>query len=132
VPLWTAPEPGSTLLSAVGGAGRCRVSGVHPGGSFPREHRADGRKHERCFRAPADGAVDRLERTVVAGGAPDASATGRPGGAEAQIEVTGAQLDRKAGGEGGIRTPGTGISPYNRLAICPVQPLQHLSAFPVQ
>ena len=32
------------------------------------------------------------------------------------------------GGEGGIRTPDRGISPYNRLAICPVRPLQHLSA----
>ena len=37
-------------------------------------------------------------------------------------------LRSQSGGEGGIRTPGTGISPYNRLAICPVQPLQHLSA----
>ena len=35
----------------------------------------------------------------------------------------------RSGGEGGIRTLGRGISPFNRLAICPVQPLQHLSAW---
>ena len=32
------------------------------------------------------------------------------------------------GGEGGIRTHGTDIHRYNRLAGDPVQPLQHLSA----
>src|SRR5829696_1744168 len=35
---------------------------------------------------------------------------------------------RGTGGEGGIRTPGRGISPYNRLATWPVRPLRHLSA----
>ncbi len=33
----------------------------------------------------------------------------------------------KAGGEGGIRTPGTGFSPYNGLANRRLQPLGHLS-----
>jgi hypothetical protein len=31
-------------------------------------------------------------------------------------------------GEGGIRTPGTGFSPYNGLANRRLQPLGHLSA----
>jgi hypothetical protein len=31
------------------------------------------------------------------------------------------------GGEGGIRTLGTGLSPYNCLAGSPVRPLRHLS-----
>ena len=34
----------------------------------------------------------------------------------------------KPGGEGGIRTPGTGFSPYNGLANRRLQPLGHLSA----
>ena len=34
----------------------------------------------------------------------------------------------KSGGEGGIRTPGTGFSPYNGLANRRIQPLCHLSA----
>ncbi len=34
----------------------------------------------------------------------------------------------KNGGEGGIRTHGTDVCRYNRLAGDPVQPLQHLSA----
>ena len=32
------------------------------------------------------------------------------------------------GGEGGIRTPGTGFSPYNGLANRRLKPLGHLSA----
>ena len=32
-----------------------------------------------------------------------------------------------AGGEGGIRTPGTGLGPYNGLANRRLQPLGHLS-----
>ena len=32
-----------------------------------------------------------------------------------------------SGGEGGIRTPGTGFSPYNGLANRRIQPLCHLS-----
>ena len=35
--------------------------------------------------------------------------------------------DRKPGGEGGIRTPDTGVSPYNGLANRRLQPLGHLS-----
>ena len=34
----------------------------------------------------------------------------------------------KTGGEGGIRTPGTGFSQYNGLANRRIQPLCHLSA----
>ena len=34
---------------------------------------------------------------------------------------------RESGGEGGIRTPGTGFSPYNGLANRRLQPLGHLS-----
>src|SRR5215468_12325053 len=34
----------------------------------------------------------------------------------------------KSGGEGGIRTPGTGFSQYNGLANRRIQPLCHLSA----
>ena len=38
-------------------------------------------------------------------------------------------LDNKSnGGEGGIRTLGTGVSPYNGLANRRLQPLGHLSA----
>jgi hypothetical protein len=33
------------------------------------------------------------------------------------------------GGEGGIRTPGTGFGPYNGLANRRLQPLGHLSVF---
>src|SRR5271170_1883362 len=37
-------------------------------------------------------------------------------------------LDNKSnGGEGGIRTPDTGVSPYNGLANRRLQPLGHLS-----
>ena len=35
--------------------------------------------------------------------------------------------DRKSGGEGGIRTLGTGVSPYNGLANRRIRPLCHLS-----
>src|SRR5450755_2922093 len=35
--------------------------------------------------------------------------------------------DKTSGGEGGIRTPGTGVSPYNGLANRRLQPLGHLS-----
>ena len=34
---------------------------------------------------------------------------------------------KKSGGEGGIRTPDTGVSPYNGLANRRLQPLGHLS-----
>ena len=34
---------------------------------------------------------------------------------------------QKSGGEGGIRTLGTGVSPYNGLANRRLQPLGHLS-----
>jgi hypothetical protein len=34
-----------------------------------------------------------------------------------------------SGGEGGIRTPDTGVSPYNGLANRRLQPLGHLSDF---
>jgi hypothetical protein len=34
---------------------------------------------------------------------------------------------KTSGGEGGIRTPGTGVSPYNGLANRRLQPLGHLS-----
>ncbi len=34
---------------------------------------------------------------------------------------------QRTGGEGGIRTPGTGVSPYNGLANRRLQPLGHLS-----
>jgi hypothetical protein len=37
------------------------------------------------------------------------------------------QENKEAGGEGGIRTPGTGVSPYNGLANRRLQPLGHLS-----
>ena len=33
-----------------------------------------------------------------------------------------------SGGEGGIRTPGRGFSPYNGLANRPIKPLWHLSS----
>ena len=33
----------------------------------------------------------------------------------------------RTGGEGGIRTPGRGVSPYNGLANRRLQPLGHLS-----
>ncbi len=36
--------------------------------------------------------------------------------------------EENSGGEGGIRTPGTGFSPYNGLANRRIQPLCHLSA----
>src|SRR5580658_954657 len=36
---------------------------------------------------------------------------------------------RLRGGEGGIRTLGTGVSPYNGLANRRIRPLCHLSAF---
>jgi hypothetical protein len=36
--------------------------------------------------------------------------------------------DKKPGGEGGIRTLDTGVSPYNGLANRRLQPLGHLSA----
>jgi hypothetical protein len=36
--------------------------------------------------------------------------------------------EEKSGGEGGIRTPGRGFSPYNGLANRRIQPLCHLSA----
>jgi hypothetical protein len=36
-------------------------------------------------------------------------------------------LDGLCGGEGGIRTPDTGFSPYNGLANRRLQPLGHLS-----
>src|ERR1700733_1931485 len=36
---------------------------------------------------------------------------------------------RLAGGEAGIRTLGTGVSPYNGLANRRIRPLCHLSAF---
>ena len=35
---------------------------------------------------------------------------------------------KNSGGEGGIRTPGTGFSQYNGLANRRIQPLCHLSA----
>jgi integrase len=80
----------------------------------------------RWLRKKAPGAVDRLDGVVakeaeVVAGSP--TKVGAPGGSVGP-EATDNQI---LGGEGGIRTPGTGISPYNRLAICPVQPLQHLS-----
>jgi alkylhydroperoxidase/carboxymuconolactone decarboxylase family protein YurZ len=37
-------------------------------------------------------------------------------------------LECESGGEGGIRTPGTGFSQYNGLANRSIQPLCHLSA----
>src|SRR6266567_3076914 len=38
---------------------------------------------------------------------------------------------RTSGGEGGIRTLGTGVSPYNGLANRRIRPLCHLSGVPV-
>src|SRR6266568_9186426 len=38
------------------------------------------------------------------------------------------RLNSATGGEGGIRTPGRGFSPYNGLANRRIQPLCHLSA----
>ncbi len=35
--------------------------------------------------------------------------------------------DKTSGGEGGIRTLGTGVSPYNGLANRRIRPLCHLS-----
>src|SRR5216684_2535417 len=35
---------------------------------------------------------------------------------------------KNSGGEGGIRTPGRGFSPYNGLANRPIKPLWHLSS----
>ncbi len=35
---------------------------------------------------------------------------------------------KESGGEGGIRTLGTGVSPYNGLANRRIRPLCHLSA----
>ena len=43
-------------------------------------------------------------------------------------EGSSASLLEVYGGEGGIRTPGPGLSPDNCLAGSPVRPLQHLSA----
>ena len=41
---------------------------------------------------------------------------------------SGERLDfKESGGEGGIRTPGTGFSQYNGLANRRIQPLCHLS-----
>ena len=37
------------------------------------------------------------------------------------------KLKRQSGGEGGIRTPDRGVSPYNGLANRRLQPLGHLS-----
>jgi hypothetical protein len=46
----------------------------------------------------------------------------------ARIQRFGATTGRKgSGGEGGIRTPDTGVSPYNGLANRRLQPLGHLS-----
>jgi hypothetical protein len=36
-------------------------------------------------------------------------------------------IDERPGGEGGIRTLGTGVSPYNGLANRRIRPLCHLS-----
>jgi hypothetical protein len=36
---------------------------------------------------------------------------------------------KTSGGEGGIRTLGTGVSPYNGLANRRIRPLCHLSAY---
>jgi hypothetical protein len=41
--------------------------------------------------------------------------------------TTGKQLEEKSGGERGIRTLDTGVSPYNGLANRRLQPLGHLS-----
>src|SRR6266404_1766637 len=40
---------------------------------------------------------------------------------------TGAETDELSGGERGIRTLDTGLSPYNALAGRPLRPLGHLS-----
>jgi hypothetical protein len=45
----------------------------------------------------------------------------------AAILLSSQPRDRLRGGEGGIRTLGTGISPYNGLANRRLQPLGHLS-----
>ena len=86
---------------------------------------ADG-TYGRWLRKKAPGAVDRLDGVVIKEAEVVAGSPTKVGaaGASAGPEATDSQI---LGGEGGIRTPGTGISPYNRLAICPVQPLQHLS-----
>ncbi len=42
------------------------------------------------------------------------------------LEDNGLEFEQ-SGGEGGIRTPGTGFSPYNGLANRRLQPLGHLS-----
>ena len=41
--------------------------------------------------------------------------------------LRGFEMKKKAGGEGGIRTPDRGVSPYNGLANRRLQPLGHLS-----
>ena len=46
------------------------------------------------------------------------------GGPEAAESVTAQRLAER----GGFEPPVQVLAPYNRLAICPVQPLQHLSA----
>jgi hypothetical protein len=38
-------------------------------------------------------------------------------------------VQKSSGGEGGIRTPGTGFGPYNGLANRRLQPLGHLSVY---
>jgi integrase len=80
----------------------------------------------RWLRKKAPGAVDRLDR-VVAREAEVVAGSPSMDGVPDESDGPKATEDQLLGGEGGIRTPGTGISPYNRLAICPVQPLQHLS-----
>ena len=44
-----------------------------------------------------------------------------------RLVVNGKSCDECAGGEGGIRTLGTGVSPYNGLANRRIRPLCHLS-----
>ena len=45
-----------------------------------------------------------------------------------RLVVNGKSCDECAGGEGGIRTLGTGVSPYNGLANRRIRPLCHLSS----
>jgi hypothetical protein len=58
-----------------------------------------------------------------------ARASQRGPGNDATPTRSGPASPKQDGGEGGIRTPGPGLSRDNCLAGSPVRPLQHLSVF---
>ena len=93
--------------------------------SVPRSVTSPGHHRSPRYSGPGPSCVS---RGATREGAAQRRCNFASGQYERQLEKPGRSLVfEESGGEGGIRTLGTGVSPYNGLANRRLQPLGHLS-----